>query len=90
MRDSPGKLASGTRTSATKPSSPVNTISTCWKSIYPVRRYFLDFQQVEIVFTGDDGFVAEVLVPEASFPGLSRISGRYRVADGHIASAVLC
>ena len=45
--------------------------------------------QVEIAFTGDDGFVAEVLVPEASFPGLSRIPGRYRVADGHIASAVL-
>jgi 4'-phosphopantetheinyl transferase EntD len=60
-----------------------------YKSIYPVHRYFLDFQQVEIVFTGDDGFVAEVLVPEASFPGLSHISGRYRVADGHIASAVL-
>ena len=60
-----------------------------YKSIYPVHRYFLDFQQVEIVFTGDDGFVAEVLVPQASFPGLSHISGRYRVADGHIASAVL-
>ncbi len=60
-----------------------------YKAIYPERRYFLDFQQVEIVFTGDDGFVAEVLVPEASIPGLSRISGRYRVADGHIASAVL-
>ena len=60
-----------------------------YKSIYPVRRYFLDFQQVEIVFTGEDGFVAEVLVPEASFPGLSHISGRYRVADGHVASAVL-
>jgi 4'-phosphopantetheinyl transferase EntD len=60
-----------------------------YKSIYPVHRYFLDFQQVEIVFNGDDGFVAEVLVPEASFPGLSHISGRYRVADGHIASAVV-
>lgn len=60
-----------------------------YKSIYPVHRYFLDFQQVEIVFTGDDGFVAEVLVPEASFPELSHISGRYRVADGHIASAVV-
>lgn len=60
-----------------------------YKAIYPERRHFLDFQQVEIAFDGDDGFVAEVLVPEASFPGLSRISGRYRVADGHIASAVL-
>jgi 4'-phosphopantetheinyl transferase EntD len=60
-----------------------------YKAIYPERRQFLDFQQVEIVFTGEDGFIAEVLVPRASFPGLSRISGRYRVADGHIASAVV-
>jgi 4'-phosphopantetheinyl transferase EntD len=60
-----------------------------YKAIYPERRQFLDFQQVEIVFAGEDGFVAEVLVPEASFPGLSQISGRYRVADGHVASAVM-
>lgn len=60
-----------------------------YKAIYPERRHFLDFQQVEIAFTGDEGFVAEVLVPEASFPGLSHISGRYRVADSHIASAVV-
>ena len=60
-----------------------------YKAIYPERRQFLDFQQVEIVFEGEDGFSAEVLVPEATFPGLPRISGRYRVADGHIASAVV-
>jgi 4'-phosphopantetheinyl transferase EntD len=60
-----------------------------YKAIYPERRQFLDFQQVEIVFTGEDGFIAEVLVPEASFPGLSHISGRYRIAEGHIASAVV-
>ena len=60
-----------------------------YKAIYPERRHFLDFQQVEVAFVGEDGFVAEVLVPEASFPGLSHISGRYRVADGHVASAVL-
>jgi 4'-phosphopantetheinyl transferase EntD len=60
-----------------------------YKAIYPERRQFLDFQQVEVEFTGEDGFVAEVLVSEASFPGLSRISGRYRVADGHVASAVV-
>lgn len=60
-----------------------------YKAIYPGRRYFLDFQQVEIVFAGEDGFIAEVLVPEASFPGLSHITGRYRVANGHIASAVV-
>lgn len=60
-----------------------------YKAIYPERRRFLDFQQVDVVFAGEDEFVAEVLVPEASFPGLSHISGRYRVADGHVASAVL-
>jgi 4'-phosphopantetheinyl transferase EntD len=60
-----------------------------YKAIYPDRRQFLDFQQVEIVSIDEEGFVADVLVPEASFPGLSRISGRYRVADGHVASAVV-
>ena len=60
-----------------------------YKAIYPERRVFLDFQQVEIVFTDEDGFVAEVLVPGASLPGHTRIHGRYRVADGHVASAVV-
>jgi 4'-phosphopantetheinyl transferase EntD len=60
-----------------------------YKAIYPERRQFLDFQQVEIVFAGEDGFIAEVLVPGASLPGLSHISGRYRIADGHVASAVV-
>lgn len=60
-----------------------------YKAIYPERRQFLDFQQVEIVFAGEDGFIAEVLVPGASLPGLTHISGRYRIADGHVASAVV-
>lgn len=60
-----------------------------YKAIYPERRVFLDFQQVEIEFVGEDGFVAEVLVPGASLPGHTRIHGRYRVADGHVASAVV-
>ena len=60
-----------------------------YKAIYPERRQFLDFQQVEIVFADDDGFFAEVLVPGASLPGLERITGRYRVAHGHVASAVV-
>lgn len=60
-----------------------------YKAIYPERRVFLDFQQVEIEFAGEDGFVAEVLVPGASLPGHTRIRGRYRVADGHVASAVV-
>lgn len=60
-----------------------------YKAIYPERRQFLDFQQVEIVFAGEDAFIAEVLVPGASLPGLARIAGRYRVAHGHVASAVV-
>ncbi len=60
-----------------------------YKAIYPERRVFLDFQQVEIVFEGEDEFVAEVLVPGASLPGHARIRGRYRLADGHVASAVV-
>ena len=60
-----------------------------YKAIYPERRQFLDFQQVEIDFIDEDGFFAEVLVPGASLPGLARISGRYRVAHGHVASAVV-
>lgn len=60
-----------------------------YKAIYPERRVFLDFQQVEIEFAGEDGFVAEVLVPGASLPGHTRIHGRFRVADGHVASAVV-
>lgn len=60
-----------------------------YKAIYPERRIFLDFQQVEIEFAGEDGFIAEVLVPGASLPGHTRIHGRFRVADGHVASAVV-
>jgi len=60
-----------------------------YKAIYPRRRVFLDFQQVEIAFEGEDGFVAEVLVPGAGLPELSCIRGRYRVADGHVAAAVV-
>ena len=60
-----------------------------YKAIYPHRRVFLDFHQVELDFEGEDRFVADVLVPEATLPGLLRIRGRFRVADGHIASAVI-
>lgn len=60
-----------------------------YKAIYPHRRVFLEFHQVELRFEGDDAFVAEVLVPAATLPGMTRIHGRYRVAGGHIASAVL-
>ena len=60
-----------------------------YKAIYPRRRVFLDFQQVEIAFEGEDGFVAEVLVPGAGLPEFPRIRGRYRIARGHVAAAVV-
>ncbi len=68
-----------------------------YKAIYPRQRVFLDFHQVEIAFEGEDGsdgagegaFVAEVLVAHAAPPGQARIRGRFRVADGHIAAAVM-
>lgn len=60
-----------------------------YKAIYPQCRVFLDFQQVELAFEGEDGFVAEVLVAGAHPPGYARIRGRFRVADGHVASAVV-
>lgn len=60
-----------------------------YKAIYPQCRVFLDFQQVELAFEGEDGFVADVLVAGAHPPGHPRIRGRFRVAEGHVASAVL-
>jgi 4'-phosphopantetheinyl transferase EntD len=60
-----------------------------YKAIYPQCRVFLDFQQVELAFEGEDGFVAEVLVAGAHPPGYARIRGRFRVADGHVASVVV-
>jgi 4'-phosphopantetheinyl transferase EntD len=81
-----------------------------YKAIYPIRRRFLDFQEVEIVSLGiaaephDDRFAsssaalartfcgdfeARVLVADAAIPGLALIAGRYRIADGHIAAAVV-
>ena len=60
-----------------------------YKAIYPERRQFLDFQQVEVLAIDEHAFEVEVLVPGASLPGLSRIAGRFRVADDHVASAVL-
>lgn len=66
-----------------------------YKALYPRQRHFLDFQEVELTWTGMDelagegAFEAEVLVPAAALPGFARIAGRYRVADGHVASAVV-
>lgn len=66
-----------------------------YKAIYPQQRHFLDFQEVELTWTGADeltgegSFEAEVLVPAAVVPGLPRIAGRYRVAEGHVASTVV-
>jgi 4'-phosphopantetheinyl transferase EntD len=60
-----------------------------YKAVYPRCRVYLDFHQVEVAFDGDDGFTAEVLVPDATLPGHARIQGRFRIADGHVASAVV-
>lgn len=60
-----------------------------YKAIYPTARVFLDFHQVEILFEGNDGFVAYVLVPGAAPIGHQSVRGRFRVAHGHIAAAVL-
>jgi 4'-phosphopantetheinyl transferase EntD len=81
-----------------------------YKAIYPIRRRFLDFQEVELASLGiaaepyDDRFAsssearvrtfcgnfeAQVLVADAAIPGLALIAGRYRIADGHIAAAVV-
>lgn len=68
-----------------------------YKSIYPARRVFLDFQDVELQWSGFepvvDGleavFEAQVRVPQATFPGMARIAGRARVAHGHVGAVVL-
>lgn len=60
-----------------------------YKAVYPRCRVYLDFHQVDVAFESDDGFVAEVRVPEATLPGHARLQGRFRIADGHVASAVM-
>lgn len=60
-----------------------------YKAIYPRYRRFLDFHEVEIAFVGDGGFEAEVLTPGAGPPRSTKIVGRYRVHEGHVASAVV-
>lgn len=68
-----------------------------YKSIYPVHRVFLDFQDVELLWSGfepDEGgllatFEGHVRVPQATFPGMTRIVGRARVAHGHVGTVVV-
>ncbi|MBX3712888.1 MAG: 4'-phosphopantetheinyl transferase superfamily protein [Lysobacter sp.] len=68
-----------------------------YKSIYPAHRVFLDFQDVELHWSGfapDEGglfatFEAHVRVPQATFPGMTRIAGRARVAHGHVGTVVV-
>lgn len=68
-----------------------------YKSIYPAHRMFLDFQDVELQWSGfepvDDGllvaFEGLVRIPQATFPGMSRIAGRARVAHGHVGTVVV-
>jgi 4'-phosphopantetheinyl transferase EntD len=68
-----------------------------YKSIYPAHRVFLEFHDVELQWSGfepvDDGlfvaFEGQVRVPEATFPGMTRIAGRARVAHGHVGTVVV-
>lgn len=68
-----------------------------YKSIYPVHRVFLDFQDVELHWSDfePDGsgllatFEGDVRVPQATFPGMTRITGQARVAHGHIGTVVV-
>lgn len=68
-----------------------------YKSIYPTHRVFLDFQDVELQWSGfepdEDGllvaFEGHVRVPQATFPGMTRIAGRARVAHGHVGTVVV-
>ncbi|HEY1137576.1 MAG TPA: 4'-phosphopantetheinyl transferase superfamily protein [Xanthomonadaceae bacterium] len=68
-----------------------------YKSIYPAHRVFLDFQDVELQWScfetdGDDllaAFEGHVRVAQATFPGMTRIAGRARVAHGHVGTAVV-
>jgi 4'-phosphopantetheinyl transferase EntD len=71
-----------------------------YKAIYPIRRRFLEFRDVEIVrheiratsSNSDDlqgEFEIEVLRTDAVLPEHPSISGRYRIANGHVAAAVV-
>jgi 4'-phosphopantetheinyl transferase EntD len=68
-----------------------------YKSIYPTHRVFLDFQDVELHWSDfePDGsglfatFEAHVRVPQATFPGMTRITGQARVAHGHVGTVVV-
>jgi 4'-phosphopantetheinyl transferase EntD len=60
-----------------------------YKSIFPISRVFLDFLQVEITLEGDGRFKANVLLSGAAPPGYETVNGYFRVAEGHIAAAVV-
>lgn len=69
-----------------------------YKALYPAHRVFLDFQDVELVWSGfeieandaaEAVFEAHVRVPQATWPGMGRIAGRARLAHGHVGTAVL-
>lgn len=69
-----------------------------YKAIYPTYRRFLDFHEVgltEIALESDSSadvrgmFEVLVHVPDAAPPGRPRIVGRFRIASGHIAAAVV-
>lgn len=64
-----------------------------YKALYPRRRRFLEFQDVELHWHPGSGlasgaFDAVVHVAEARIEGRERIGGRYRIHRGHIGAAV--
>lgn len=72
-----------------------------YKAIYPIRRRFLEFHDVEVlrVETASDGadpasdwrgeFETFVRVEDARLPEHPRMVGRIRIAQGHVAAAVV-
>lgn len=68
-----------------------------YKSIYPTHRVYLDFRDVELQWSGFESegselfvaFEGHVRVPQATFPGMTCIAGRARVAHGHVGTVVV-
>ena len=65
-----------------------------YKALYPQRRRFLEFHDVELfwrkdVTDADGGFDALVHVPDARIDGRERVHGRFRIHAGHIGAAVV-
>ena len=66
-----------------------------YKAVYPRRRRFLEFHDVELQWHADDEdpdsgrFEAFIRVDEARVEGRAQVIGRYRRAGSHLATAVV-